>query len=182
MSISRQLFNEFRPFFRLLEEPLGRTPASLYNIPSTFQTPDAFTGGFVRPAVDLREEGDQYIVDADLPGIKKENLEVRIGDSGRSITIEGKVFEGPKATPTEDKQSAEPIQKTDTQAVSKSDQQNAVQLSSERPYTRNFSFTRTVWLPRPVDPTKVSAKLDHGVLTVAVKKTEDKATTTIPID
>lgn len=51
------------------------------------------------PAVDVHEDGNEYVVEAELPGVKKENLEVIIGDGGQSLTIEGKTFirEGPKA-------------------------------------------------------------------------------------
>lgn len=96
MSLARQFFREMRPLFHMLEEPLGRTPAyyasrrhpfqSLFDDPF-FRNPEA-----LRPAVDVTEEGDKYVVEAELPGVKKENIEVRIGDGGRSVTIEGKVF------------------------------------------------------------------------------------------
>lgn len=43
--------------------------------------------------MDVTEEGKHYIVEAELPGVKKENIEVRIGDGGRSITIEGKIVD-----------------------------------------------------------------------------------------
>jgi HSP20 family protein len=57
---------------------------SLFDDP-LFPSPTA-----VRPAVDVTEEGDKYILDADLPGVKKENVDIRIGDGGRSVTIQGK--------------------------------------------------------------------------------------------
>ena len=44
--------------------------------------------------MDLSEQGDNYIVEAELPGVKKENIEVRVGEGGRSITIEGKIVRG----------------------------------------------------------------------------------------
>ncbi|KAF9046443.1 hypothetical protein BJ165DRAFT_1163286 [Panaeolus papilionaceus] len=71
MSLARQFSREMRPFFRMLDEPL-----------------DVFS----KPAVDVSDQGDKYVVDADLPGLKKENIEARVGDDGRSITIEGKVI------------------------------------------------------------------------------------------
>ena len=40
----------------------------------------------------MTEEGPNYIVEADLPGVKKENVEVRVGDGGHSVTIEGRIF------------------------------------------------------------------------------------------
>jgi len=64
---------------------------------------DPFQEMLGRPAIDVSDKGDKYIVDADLPGVPKENVEVRIGDSGRSITIEGKVEQvdqGSKAAST----------------------------------------------------------------------------------
>ena len=97
MSLTRQFFRDFRPLFRLLEEPLGRSPAfyphyrqrgfGLLDDPF-FHSPNA-----LRPAVDVTEEGKHYIVEAELPGVKKENVEVRIGDGGRSVTIEGKIVD-----------------------------------------------------------------------------------------
>jgi HSP20 family protein len=39
--------------------------------------------------VDVSEDGDNYVVETELPGVKKEDMEVRVGDGGRSVTIEG---------------------------------------------------------------------------------------------
>jgi HSP20 family protein len=41
----------------------------------------------------LTDKGDSFLVEADLPGVKRENLEVRIGDRGRSLIIEAKTVE-----------------------------------------------------------------------------------------
>lgn len=46
---------------------------------------------FARPAVDVTEDGGHYVVETELPGVKKEDVKVRIGDGGRSITIEGNI-------------------------------------------------------------------------------------------
>lgn len=95
MSISRSLFHELRPFFRMLEEPFGRpsTFGSLgYPSRSLFDDPFFANPGSLRPAVDISQQGDNYVVEAELPGVKKENVNVRIGDGGRSLTIEGKIF------------------------------------------------------------------------------------------
>ena len=75
----------------MLEEPL-RSPSYLGTLPSRlFDDPFfAHSTNALRPAVDVTEEGNSYIVEAELPGVKKENLQVRIGDGGRSVTIEGK--------------------------------------------------------------------------------------------
>lgn len=94
MSITRQLLNEFRPLFRMLEEPLGRRFGA-FGVPSRSILDDPFFNAprFARPAVDVSEDGNQYIVETELPGVKKEDVEVRIGDGGRSVTIEGKIIQ-----------------------------------------------------------------------------------------
>ncbi|MEJ2700037.1 MAG: Hsp20/alpha crystallin family protein, partial [Desulfuromonadales bacterium] len=43
--------------------------------------------GEVSPAVDLFEEGNDVVVKAEIPGVKKEDLDVNI--SGDTITISG---------------------------------------------------------------------------------------------
>ena len=98
MSILR-LLNEVRPLIQLLEEPLTRSPA-FYLRPQRMPFEDASRSPFGglgtlggRPAVDVYEEGDKYIVTADLPGVKKEDVEVSVGEGGRSITIEGRRVE-----------------------------------------------------------------------------------------
>lgn len=89
MSITRQLFREFRPFFRMLEEPLGGRFGA-FGIPDDplFAAPR-----FARPAVDVSEDGNHYVVETELPGVKKEDMEVRIGDGGRSVIIEGNIVQ-----------------------------------------------------------------------------------------
>lgn len=94
MSIARQLFREFRPFFQMLDEPFGRqvSRSSYPQLRSVFDDPFFTAPIQARPAVDVAEEGNNYIVEAELPGVKKEDVDVRIGDGGRSVTIEGKII------------------------------------------------------------------------------------------
>ncbi|THV05323.1 HSP20-like chaperone [Dendrothele bispora CBS 962.96] len=201
MSISR-LFNEFRPLFRMLDEPIHRAPNSLSSLMRTrpfyddpfFASPlsSAFPGTMsgLRPAVDVSEEGNKYIVEAELPGVRKENVEVKIGDDGRSVTIQGRVASRTMGVVPEQNQNqaqtssgeASADVKSDATAVTKANNDESNQLSVERHFVGNASFTRTVWLPRPVDPNGVSAKLNDGVLTITVPKAEDKGSVTIPVD
>ena len=94
MSITRRLFNEFRPLFRMLEEPFGGRFGA-FGVPSRSILDDPFFNAphFARPAVDISEEGNQYIVETELPGVKKGDVAVRIGDGGRSVTIEGNIIQ-----------------------------------------------------------------------------------------
>lgn len=83
----------------MLEEPFGRSPAyfphALRNRDRDRFLADPFSGlnMLVSPAVDITEKGNKYIVEADLPGVSKEDVQVRIGDGNQSVTIEGKVTE-----------------------------------------------------------------------------------------
>jgi len=175
MSISRML-NEFRPLFRMLEEPLIRSPSLFNNFPNRSLFEDPFSrAAFTRPAIDVTEEENKYILEADLPGIRKENVEVRIGDDGRSITIEGKLSSRQSSKPV-----VEDVTTEDTSTTQVTDKSNQ-KLTSERAYADSAHITRTVWLPRPVDTSNVVAKLQDGVLNVTVSKVEDKGSVTVPV-
>lgn len=56
------------------------------------------------------------------------------------------------------------------------------QLTTERLYSGTSSFTRTVWLPRAVDSSKITAKLADGILTLKAPKMEDKESIKINVD
>ena len=104
MSLTRQLLRDMRPFFRMFDEAF-RTPA--YGFPhmrSLLDDPFFRDTTSIRPAVDVTEQGNNYIIEAELPGVKKENVQVRIGDGGRSVTIEGRVIE--RSGPREDQTSS----------------------------------------------------------------------------
>lgn len=198
MSIARQMLREFRPLFRMLEEPL-RSPSYMGTLPTRalfddpffhLRAPDAY-----RPAVDVTEDGNSYIVEAELPGVKKENVEVRIGDGGRSVTIEGRTrgdssakagepsVENPEGKIifelNDDSSDAHHFTLSASTDVAT---QTSNQLTSERSFSGDSTFRRTVWLPRPVDPQNVKAKLEDGILSLTIPKAEDKASLKIPVE
>ncbi|KAM6494159.1 HSP20-like chaperone [Amanita muscaria] len=183
MAISR-LLNEFRPLFQMLEEPITRAP-TVYARPNRVLFDDPFRSAFgglgtlgVHPAMDVKEEGDKYVIDADLPGVKKDNVEIRVGEDGRSISIEGKfVQESQDQSPSQAEESGE----TDSTAVTRSSE-SSNQISTERMQSIHATFQRTIWLPRPIEAQSVKAKLENGVLKVMAKKAEDKGTTVVPVE
>ncbi|KAF8502530.1 HSP20-like chaperone [Gautieria morchelliformis] len=188
MSITRNLFKEVRPFFRLFDEVARAPPAySLLNRPFGPQFDPILEPR--RPSIDLSEKGDEYIVEAEVPGVKKENLNVRVGDGGRSITVEGRIF---TRSPSESESSntsgsvensGSASNQTDTQGENKvaKSEDPLTQLSVEREFVGSAQFTRTVWLPRPVDASKVAGKLSDGILTLRVPKAEEKDSVTVDI-
>jgi Hsp20/alpha crystallin family len=58
----------------------------------------------------------------------------------------------------------------------------ATQLSVERDFVGSAQFTRTVWLPRPVDASKISGKLSDGILTLRAPKAEERDVVTVDIE
>ncbi|KAI0632096.1 HSP20-like chaperone [Trametes polyzona] len=189
MSLARHFFRELRPLFRMLEEPLGRSPA-YFPGPSRALFDDPFfnSPAMLRPAVDVSEQGDKYIVEAELPGVKKENVNVRIGDGGRTLTIEGKVFarsseSQPQAQAAADASSTSAAEGASegTKAVTTREPESTA-LSTERLFSGTSTFTRTVVLPQPVDSSKVTAKLSDGVLTVTVPKAEDTGSVQVNVE
>lgn len=94
----------------------------------------------LKPAVDVHEAGDNLVIKADLPGIKKENVE--ISTNGDSITIEGHSEE------------------------EKEDKKNGY-YRRER---RAGRFLRTVPFPVAADSAKAVATFADGTLTITIPK------------
>jgi len=154
----------------MLDEPLNRSPAAFGRSRSLFDDPFFTTNPFSRdmlrgPAVDVSEANGKYVVEAEMPGVKKENLELRIGDGGRSLTIEGKLLAAAEGSENKTPQGTA---------------EESTQISTERSVIGNFS--RTVFLPRPVDSDKVAAKLEDGVLRITLNKAEDKGSVSVLVE
>jgi HSP20 family protein len=94
------------------------------------------------PALDLREDSENLVATVELPGLKKEDIEVTVHEGMLSVSGERK----------HEKQSKD----TDV-------------YRSERFYGR---FHRTISLPRPVKAEAIKASYKDGVLTVMLPKTE----------
>ena len=95
------------------------------------------------PAIDLYEDKENLFVKVELPGLKKEEIEVSVHDGTLSIS-------GERKSATED-----------------SSRQT---FRSERFFGR---FHRTVALPKPVAVDKIKAAYKDGILTVTLPKTEE---------
>ncbi|MDQ3902546.1 MAG: Hsp20/alpha crystallin family protein, partial [Thermoproteota archaeon] len=89
---------------------------------------------------ELVDRGDKFEVQLEVPGIEKENVDVKA--TKYSIEISGKHSE-------------------------KSEERNKRYVYSERLYR---SFYRNVPLPEEIIPSKVSAKVDNGILRLDLPK------------
>jgi HSP20 family protein len=94
--------------------------------------------------VDVREDNDHLYVEAELPGFKKEEVDITL--ENQTLTISGERRETPEGEKKGD------------------------WLLNERRYTR---FLRSFTLPPTVSEQSVNAKLENGVLTVTLNKREE---------
>jgi len=95
------------------------------------------------PTADIFEEGEDVVVKAELPGMKKEEIEVKLTEN--TITISG------------EKKKEEKIEKKDYYRV-------------ERSYG---SFKRAFNLPSEVQMDKAKAQFKDGILEIRIPKTEE---------
>ncbi|HTN42682.1 MAG TPA: Hsp20/alpha crystallin family protein [Nitrospiria bacterium] len=106
--------------------------------------PDRFREiGIREPAIEIYEEKDDVVVKAEIPGMKKEELDINISDT--LLTIKG------------EKKQEEEVKKKGY-------------YYSERSYG---SFVRTIDLPKEVKADKAYANFKDGVLEVRLPKTEE---------
>jgi HSP20 family protein len=95
------------------------------------------------PALDMHEDKDSIVVKAELPGMKKEDIDISLHDGSLSISGERK---------------------------GESKFEDAEVYRAERFVGR---FQRTIALPAPVAVDKVKAQYKDGVLTITLPKTEE---------
>lgn len=94
------------------------------------------------PAIDMYEEGDALVLEAEVPGLEKEDVEIDV--TGDLLTIVGK------------KEREEKVERKDY-------------FRFER---TAGAFTRSVRLPYEVQVEKMTARLEKGVLVIRAPKTE----------
>jgi HSP20 family protein len=110
----------------------------------SFVRPTAAQGGqnFI-PALDMSETAEGYLVEAALPGVKPEDVEVTVENN--VLTIKGETRKE-----TDDKQ-----------------------RNFHRVERRFGTFQRTIGLPTTVKPDQIQASLTNGVLRLEIPKAEE---------
>ena len=129
-----RMFDEavHRPFFGFNMTPLRHVFQELGNY------------GDFTPTCDVFEEGNEVVVKSDLPGLNKEDVNVKLVENHLIISGERK---------SEDK-----VEQKDYMRLERS----------------VGSFTRTVGLPEGIDSEHVKASFKDGVLEIRIPKTEGK--------
>jgi HSP20 family protein len=104
-----------------------------------------------RPTADIVEDGKEYTIKADLPEVKKEDIDVKVENGVLTLSGERRVEKS-----TDDEK----------------------QHRRETFYGR---FSRSFALPEDVDTTKITADCKDGVLKVHLPKTEAKRPKSIEV-
>jgi len=95
---------------------------------------------YVAPEVNIFETGDGYIVEAEMPGVSKEGLNITV--EANELTIEGhRISQQPEGEP----------------------------LFRE---SRHADYRRVFEIDPAIDTTKVTARIEQGVVTVTLPKSE----------
>lgn len=123
------ILDEFRRLDRLLKDFWGTHPEVMSEVEW-------------RPAMDLEETDDDYIVQVELPGLKKEDIEISVSED--HLTIKG-------------------------ERKREKEEKGKRYHRIERWYGK---FERTVRFPTKVDPNKAKAEYKAGVLRVTLPKLE----------
>ncbi|MGH7971293.1 MAG: Hsp20/alpha crystallin family protein [Limisphaerales bacterium] len=105
---------------------------------------------FVSPEVNICETTDGYVLEAEMPGVNKQGLEITL--EGNEITIVG--------------------------------HRQVAALNGEPLFheTRQADFRRVFELDPAIDMSKISARMDQGVLTLTLPKSEKIKPRRITVD
>ncbi len=130
------IFDEFRRSFDDLLAPF--MPMRTFHPRTTSILP------IRAPLIDVIDEGNQYVVNTELPGFAKEDVDIQLNKDFMELKAEKK---------------SEKEDKTENY------------LHRERSYS---SCRRTVNFPEEVDPSKVEGTMENGVLKLRIPKKEPK--------
>lgn len=96
------------------------------------------------PYVDVIDSGSEYVVKAELPGLKKENVEIEVGTNEVLLTARSEV---------------------------ETEERGKTYLHRERAFS---TFRRRIGFGESIDTEKVSASMAEGVLEIKLPKLEPK--------
>ncbi len=140
--IYRRLLNVPRWRFGSPFDELHRMRQQLEQIVEHAADPHQGTTAGVFPLINLTEDKDNYFVRAELPGVKADDLDIQVTANNLAISGERKIA---------------------------TEEEGARYHRKER---EEGSFSRMIGLPGDIDADRVNAKMENGVLTVAVPKAE----------
>ena len=104
------------------------------------------------PGIDISETETQFLIEAELPGLKKEDIDVSLDNNQLTISGERTFNEEDNGT------------------------------KYHRVETKYGAFSRSIQLPDSIDSDSVNAKYENGILNIAIHKNEEKVRKQISIN
>lgn len=104
------------------------------------------------PSIDISETEDQFLISAELPGMKKEDISINLSNSRLAISGERSLKEEEQGK------------------------------KFHRVETSYGSFERSFQLPDNVDPESISAAYENGLLNISIEKSEKEVKKQIEIN
>lgn len=139
-------------------DPFSKLPSLQDSINSIFEEafPASANDGIPsmcdwRPLVDTYEEGDTIVINAELPGVNKENISIDVKDNTISISGQRVLDE------------------------------NICDKNFFRRERCHGRFHRAFTLPETADPDRIEASFKNGLLKIVIHRTEDIQTKKIEI-
>ncbi|CAG8572646.1 17757_t:CDS:2 [Cetraspora pellucida] len=181
MSLINRIFPSLAQDLKLLELEPFFSPTSRITRTSNFPSASSVLSGYFRPSVDVSETDKNYIIEAEVPGMKKDDLSVEFVDN--TLTLKGKVerfnVRGDDQLRTVDTTQSSGETKpanTTTSDVVESDRESAsvaepTYWTSERVLG---SFQRSFTLPNNADKDNVKAQYKDGILSITIPKKYQK--------
>ena len=145
----KELIKAEKPRYAAPFEEMERWFEKMFHRPYSALTPhvwpDMRLGEFetVSPYVDIYEEGNELVFKADVPGLEKKDIDIRVSDN--FLTISG------------ERKKEEKVEKENYYGYERF----------------HGSFFRRFELPYDVDAEKIKAHLEKGVLEVRIPKSEE---------
>ena len=144
-----------------------------------FSSPSALVAALHRSAMDVRETPDAFVFVADVPGTKREDVEVEVDEAERTLTVRGRreetvevgedQAEEAKEEKKNEEKNADAAKTTASSSSTPADARNARPRHLVR--ERHFgSFENRYALPRNAALDEIKAETAEGVLTVTVPK------------
>lgn len=133
-----------------------------------FNRPSLLAKGF---RMDIKETPQSYIIEAELPGVRKEDIEITYNKD--NLYIGTKTKEEQKTNTSSDEAKEAKAEKAQTENAEAENSKQEVENSGKVRYLhrerRQISMQRGIYLP-DINKEAIEAKLDSGILTVTVPK------------
>jgi HSP20 family protein len=157
--LSRRVVARPQTFDRLFDDAFDRLFSSPFApAPAPVQSDDRAPAR--RPAVDVSESDASYVITLDVPGVRKEDVQVSV--EGRRVSIVAETHS-----------SSEPDAPADGAAAVPAAGANAARPAAPRALVRerlDASYARSFTLPADIEQGEAQARLENGVLTVTLPK------------